>query len=136
MYVSGMRDTWGGDIVTIFRSSDLTVWEEFPTTFPGWGIFNTGLCKMNGTFTLLMVINLPVEEAGTSPLSFRSARSDDMINWQLTPSDCVFQKDRYAGGPAIYTFSDDPNYYGLNFEALPGGFFTSCLVRSTDLKTW
>jgi alpha-L-fucosidase len=136
IYVSGMRNTWGGDTVTIFRSYDLAVWEEYPTTFPGWGIFNTGICKMNGIYTLLMEINSPVEEAGKSPFTFRFAQSDDMINWRLTPSDCVFQKDRYAGGPAIYTFPGDPNYYVLYLEALPGGFYTTCIARGTDLKTW
>ncbi len=136
MYAVGVDITWGGDTLHIFRSTDLETW-ECPGTLhlPGWKIFNTGVCKKDGIYTLLMEISEPVEEAGTHPFTFRFAESPDMIHWTLTPRDCVFQKDRYAGGPAIYTV-DDGWYYVLYLEAGPGPTYTNCIARSRDLRSW
>ena len=136
MFAVGVDGTWGGDTLHFFRSADLENWELFSAlALPGWKIFNTGVCRMNGTYTLLMEISEPVEEAGEHPFTFRFASSPDMKNWTLTPRDCVFQKDRYAGGPAIYTVGDGW-YYVLYLEAGPGPSYTNCIARSRDLKAW
>ena len=58
-----------------------------------------------------------------------------MIHWTLTPSECVFQKDRYAGGPAIYA-PDDGYYYVLYLERYPGPSYANCIARSRDLIEW
>jgi len=136
MYAVGVDGEWGGDTLHIFSSSDLTEWECISTLqLPGWKIYNTGVCKMNGIYTLLMEISAPVEEAGERPFTFRFATSPDMIHWELTPRECVFQKDRYAGGPAIYTV-DDGYYYVLYLEAYPGPSYSNCIARSKDLIRW
>lgn len=135
LYAVGVRERWGGDTLGIFRTSDLCSWEETSVRFPGYGIYNTGACKMDGGYTLLMEIDAPKDECGV-PFTFRFARSDDMTHWTMTPPACVFQKERYAGGPAIYTFPGDPYYYVLYVEALPGGFYTTCAARSRDLTAW
>lgn len=136
MYAFGVEGKWGGDTLHFFRSTDLETWEICSELhLDGWQIFNTGVCKMNGVYTLLMEINAPVEEAGTHPFTFRFATSPDMVNWTLTPRECVFQKHRYAGGPAIYTV-DDGYYYVLYLEAYPDGHYVNCIARSTDLVSW
>ena len=136
MYAVGVEGEWGGDTLHIFRSEDLCSWDcASELHLPGWKIFNTGVCKMNGKYTLLMEISAPVEEAGPKPFTFRFAESEDMVHWTLTPRECVFQKDRYAGGPAIYTV-DDGYYYVLYLEAYPGPSYTNCIARSTDLVHW
>jgi len=136
MYAFGVAEEWGRDTLRFFRSTDLENWECCSVlTLPGWKIFNTGVCKMNGTYTLLMEISGPVEESGVHPFTFRFATSPDMIHWTLTPRECVFQKDRYAGGPAIYSIGDG-YYYVLYLEALPESRYANCIARSRDLVHW
>ena len=136
MYAIGVDGEWGGDTLHIFRSTDLENWEcPGELHLPGWKIFNTGVCRMNGVYTLLMEISAPVEEAGSRPFTFRFATSDDMIHWTLTPTECVFQKDRYAGAPAIYSIGDG-YYYVLYLEAYPGPCYAQCIARSKDLRQW
>ena len=135
MYAVGVAGEWGSDTVHIFRSEDLENWEcAGELHLPGWKIFNTGICKLNGVYTLLMEISAPAEEAGR-PFTFRFATSKDMVHWSLTPSECVFQKDRYAGGPAIYAI-DDGYYYVLYLEKYPGPSYANCIARSRDLIHW
>ncbi len=59
-----------------------------------------------------------------------------MIHWTLLPDDYAFQKDRYAGGPALYTLPDDPYYYVLYLEACPTEKYVTSIARSRDLKEW
>ena len=135
MYAVGVEGEWGTDTVHVFSSSDLESWELCgELKLPGWKIFNTGVCKKDGVYTLLMEISEPKEEAGKA-FTFRFATSTDMKNWTLTPSECVFQKDRYAGGPAIYTVGDG-YYYVLYLEMYPTYTFANCIARSKDLVNW
>lgn len=136
MYAVGVDGTWGGDTLHIFRSDDLVTWEcAAELHLPGWKIFNTGVCKKDGRYILLMEISAPAEEAGPKPFTFRFASSPDMIHWELTPRECVFQYDRYAGGPAIYAV-DDGYYYVLYLEAYPMACYANCIARSRDLIRW
>ena len=137
MYVvTGSREYWGSDGLVFYRSEDLINWEQYSTLeLPGWRIFNMNIAKMNDVYTLLIEINAPEEECGR-PFTFRFLQSTDLTNWTLTPSDCVFQKDRYAGSPALYTFEGDPYYYVAYLEAYPNHRYANCLARSKDLKVW
>ena len=128
--VTGVKDTWGGDTITVFRSEDMTHWTETDFTFPGMRIYNTCLCKKDGRYVML------IESAEGVPFTFRFAVSGDLAQWELLPEVYVFQKDRYAGGPAIYTLPDDPHYYVLYLEAYPGPCYANCIARSRDLKRW
>ncbi len=106
-------------------------WEEYSRlTLPGHHAFNTGVCKKDGSFTLLIEVAEPFN------FHFRFAQSSDLKNWTYLPEEYGFQKGRYAGGPAIYTIPDDPYYYVLYLEANPGPLYTTCLARSTDLISW
>jgi len=141
MYVTGIanceKGKWDSEYVSIFRSEDLIHWEmRSQIHLPGWGINNTNICRMGDTYTLLVEISKPIEEAGTVPFTFRFLQSKDLVHWELTPRECVFQKDRYAGGPSIYTVEDDPHYYVGYLEAYPGYNFANCLARSQDLIHW
>lgn len=130
MYVFGVRDGWAGDTLTVFRSADLETWEEFPVPFPGLRCFNTGVCKRDGKYLLL------IETESFVPFTFRFAESEDLIHWSLLPEEFAFQKDRYAGGPAVYAFPDDPYCYVLYLEAYPTEKYATCAARSRDLKNW
>jgi len=131
MYVTGVKGQWGSDTLTMFRSKDLENWEEFTEiTLPGYGLYNTGICKKDGVYTMLVETNVPFN------FHHRFMRSTDLKNWTLLDEPQSFQKDRYAGGPAIYTFDDDPYYYVLYLEACPGPFYPTCIARSRDLIEW
>ena len=130
MYAVGVKDAWGGDTLTVFRSADLESWEAFPVRFLGLKCFNTGVCKKDGRYVML------IETDSFVPFTFRFAVSEDMVRWTLLPDDCAFQKDRYAGGPAVYTLPDDPYYYVLYLEAYPTEKYANCIARSRDLREW
>lgn len=137
MYVvTGSRPTWGSDGLVFYRSTDLVHWEPYTTVdLPGWKIFNMNIAKMGDLYTLLIEISEPAEECGC-PFTFRFLQSTDLIHWTLTPSDCVFQKDRYAGSPSLYAFDGDPYYYVGYLEAYPNECYANCVARSKDLKHW
>ncbi len=142
MYVvTGTNDnngkTWGSDRLVFFRSTDLVNWEKYQELpMPGWKIYNMNIAKMGDTYTLLVEIKQPVEEAGTNSFTFRFLQSKDLINWELTPRECVFNKDRYCGSPALYTVEGDPHYYVGYLEEYPEHRFADSLARSKDLINW
>lgn len=139
MYVTGIisgkdpDEAWGGNVVQVFRSSDLMEWEtysciELPEDM---GAYNTGICKNNSVYTMLIEVNRPIK------FRFRFAQSTDMKHWELLPEAYRFHEEpRYAGGPAIYTLPDDPYYYVTYLEAYPGPAYATCIARSKDLKNW
>lgn len=138
MYVvTGKNNYWGSEGLVFYRSRDLVHWEEYARhDMPGWQIFNMNIAKKDGEYVLMIEISAPAEEAGPIPFTFRFLKSTDMIHWTLTPGECVFQKDRYAGSPAIYAFDDDPYFYVGYLEEYPGWHFANCLARSKDLIHW
>lgn len=138
MYVvTGDSKKWGADKLDFYRSTDLVSWEKYSEIhLPGWKIYNMNIAKMGDTYTLMIEISEPVEEAGPHPFTFRFLQSRDMINWELTPSDHVFQKDRYSGSPALYTLEGDPYYYVGYLEEYPNYRFGNSLARSKDLVNW
>lgn len=137
MYVvTGSRPIWGSDGLVFYRSTDLVHWEHYASLeLPGWKIYNMNIAKMNDVYTLLIEISAPAEEC-ERPFTFRFLQSTDLTNWTLLPSDCVFQKERYAGSPSIYAFDGDPYYYVGYLEAYPEYRFANSIARSKDLKSW
>lgn len=140
MYVAAIADNtsnswsggkWGGDTVHVFRSDDLKEWELYGTLcLHGKNAFNTGICKKDGVYTML------IETAQPMIFSFMFAQSTDLKNWTLLSEDHMFQKGRYAGGPAIYTIPEDPYYYVTYLEANPGPNYPTCIARSRNLMDW
>ena len=138
MYVvTGDSKDWGAEKLDFFRSTDLIHWEKYSELhLPGWKIYNMNIAKMGDTYTLLVEISAPADECGPNPFTFRFLQSKDMIHWNLTPPECVFQKDRYAGSPALYTLENDPYYYVGYLEGYPNYRFANSLARSKDLIHW
>ena len=134
--VTGASKDWGSDTLLFYKSKDLINWEKYSEVhLEGWKIFNMNIAKMGDVYTLLVEINAPAEECGR-PFTFRFLTSRDMINWTLTPRECVFQRDRYAGSPSLYTFSGDPYYYVGYLEAYPDRKYANSVARSKDLISW
>lgn len=138
MYVvTGNKPVWGSDGLVFYRSTDLENWEEYACLdLPGWKTYNMNIAKMGDTYTLMIEISEPLEECGPYPYTFRFAQSKDLTNWELMPSEYVFQKDRYSGSPSIYTLEGDPHYYVGYLEEYPNYRFGNSLARSKDLIHW
>ena len=128
---------WGSDTLHFFRSDDLKNWELYAQwKLPGWKIYNMNVACKDGSYTLLLEISDPPEECGPHNFTFRFARSQDLSHWELTPWECAFQRDRYAGSPALYTLAGDPYCYVCYLEAYPGPCYANCIARSKDLISW
>ncbi len=135
--VAGANPNWGSDTLHFYRSKDLRNWELFSEYhLPGFRIYNMNIAKMDDEYTLLIETNLPSEECGPYPFTHRFAKSKDLINWELTPTECAFQKDKYTGSPALYTIPGDKHYYVGYCEALPNARYSNCIARSVDLINW
>lgn len=137
MYVvTGESRDWGSDTLLFYKSDDLIRWEQYAKVeLPGWKIYNMNIAKMGDVYTLLIEINAPAEECGNW-YTFRFLQSKDLTNWTLTPTECCFQRDRYAGSPALYTFEGDPYYYVGYLEAYPMARYANSVARSKDLIEW
>ena len=132
MYAYGVPK-WGGDAIHVFWSTDLKEWEDTEAIkLPGWEIFNSSVCKGKEGYTMAFEIGAPKEEAGV-PFTTRFALSKDARTWTLTPSACVYTKERYSACPALRYVDDQ--YYMVYLESYPG-FYASNIVRSKDLVTW
>ena len=138
MYVvTGVGRNWGAETLDLLRSDDLVTWEKYgEINLPGWKIYNMNIAQKDGIYTLMIEISAPKEEAGDHPFTFRFLQSRDMTNWELLPREYVFQKDRYAGSPSIYTFDADPYYYVGYLELYPPRGFGQSIARTKDFINW
>jgi len=128
-------DIWDGERIQVFWSDDLGTWHDQPAlVLRGWGIFNTSVCKGADGYVMAFEIGRPAEETGVA-FTTRFAVSDDLLNWRLTSSECVYSKDRYTACPAL-RYLDDGYYYMIYLEAYPGPEYEPHIVRSRDLMTW
>ena len=133
MYVYGV-ETWNGQTIQVFRSRDLKTWStQTALHLPGWGIFNTSVCRGREGYAMAFEIGEPPEETGVA-FTMRFAESDDLLTWRLTPPECVFSKDRYTACPALRYL--DGLYYMIYLEARPGPTYEPHIVRSPDLIEW
>lgn len=129
--VGNRYNRWGGQTLHIYRTDDLehwTLWGQLD--IPDNYAFNSNICKKDGVYTMLIECALPVR------FCFRFAHSTDLKTWTLTDENHIFRKDRYSGGPAIYTLPDDPYYYVCYLEAYPGPCYANCIARSRNLIDW
>ena len=132
-YVFGVN-IWNGAEIRVFWSDDLARWSsKTALDLPGWGIYNTSVCKGADGYVMAFEIGEPPEETG-APYTMRFAKSEDLLHWRLTPSDCVFSKDRYTACPALRFL--DGMYYMIYLEAKPGPTYEPYVVRSKDLVHW
>ena len=133
LFVTG-TNIWDGERVDLFVSTDMEQWETRPAlNLPGWGIFNTSLCRAEDEYVLMFEVGKPPEVAGV-PFTARFATSRDLHTWTLTPPECTYSKDRYTAPHALRYL--DGLYYNFYLEALPGPQYDQRVVRSCDLITW
>jgi hypothetical protein len=125
-------DTWDGEIIDIFASKDLENWESWNAlTLPGYGMFNTSLCKTDDNYVLMFEVGKPPEIAGHR-FTARFATSTDLKNWELTPPEYTYSKDRYTAPHCLRYL--DGYFYDFYLEAHEG--YEQRVVRSRDLIDW
>ncbi len=127
-------DQWDGTKIVAFRSTDLKEWEQHPALeLPGWGLFNTSVCKAGDRYIMAIEVGKPPEVVGV-PFTTRFAESSDLRSWKLLPEDRVFTKERYSACPTIRSL--DGLFYMTYLEAKPGPRYETHIVRSRDLIRW
>jgi hypothetical protein len=127
-------DHWDGTRIAAFRSDDLEHWETRKALdLPGWGLFNTSVCKAGDRYVMAIEVGKPPEVVGV-PFTIRFAESKDLKAWTLLPEDCVFTKERYSACPSIRFL--DGRFYMTYLETLPGPRYETYIVRSKDLIRW
>jgi hypothetical protein len=133
MWVFGVND-WNGETIAAFHSTDLNHWESHKAlTLPGWGLFNTSVCKAGQRYVMAIEVGKPPEVVGV-PFTTRFAKSSDLRRWTLLPKDRVFTKERYSACPSIRYL--DGRFYMTYLEAKPGPSYETHVVRSEDLIRW
>ncbi|MBN2312567.1 MAG: amidohydrolase family protein [Sedimentisphaerales bacterium] len=131
VYVSCVS-IWDAPNIELFTSSDLSTWEHRTIIErPGFGIFNTSICKTDQDYVLMYEIGKPPEFSGHRFTSL-FARSKDMLNWQLLPPECNYAKDRYTAPHCLRYL--DGWFYNFYLEAHEG--YEMRVVRSKDFIHW
>ena len=132
LYVTG-TNIWDGERVDLFASRDMEHWDCWNAlNLPGYGLFNTSLCRAGDRYVLMFEVGKPREVAGAR-FTARFATSTDLRQWELTPAECTYAKDRYTAPHALRYL--DGYYYDFYLEALPG-CYEQYVVRSRDLIHW
>jgi hypothetical protein len=136
VYVTGV-DIWDGERVQMFASADLENWINWTAlNMPGYGIFNTSLCKSENRYVLMYELGKPPEEVGQR-FTARFAISEDLRQWQITPKACNYDKTRYTAPHCLRYL--DGYYYVFYVEELKRDDilqYETFVVRSKDLITW
>ena len=126
-------DIWDGEKIDVFVSRDLEQWESWNAlTLPGYGLFNTSLCRAGEQYVLMFEVGKPPEVAGHR-FTARFATSPDLKTWTLTPPECAYDKGRYTA-PHCLRFHEG-YFYNFFLEAVAGGY-EQWVVRSQDLIHW
>jgi hypothetical protein len=135
VYVTG---TQAANVVKMWSSADLTNWTESTALSLGstYTIYNTSICKAGDKYVMSYEIGKPANEAGTA-FTARFATSSDLKTWTVTPTNCVYAKDRYTA-PHALRYCDGYYYlfYLESFKNKPSGDFQTFVVRSKDLISW
>ena len=135
-YVTG-ANKWGGERIEMFVSKDLENWEHYNVlTLPGYGIFNTSICKADDKYVLMFEIDGPPEVAGIK-YTAKFATSPDLKNWTLTPPECTYDKSK-PSAPHCLRYLDG-YYYNFYMETIgekPNRNWEMSLARSKDLINW
>jgi alpha-L-fucosidase len=132
IYVTGTHKSREGDRIRMFRSRDMRRWDS-SVVFdrPGYGIFNTSLCRAGRGYVLMFEIDKPADEAGVA-FTARFLRSQDLRRWELTPPACNYARDRYTAPHCLRYL--DGWFYDFYLEAHDG--YETRVVRSRDLIRW
>ena len=131
-------DIWDGEQVDLFVSRDLETWEQWNgLNLPGYGIFNTSLCRADDRYVLMFEVGKPPEVAGVR-FTARFATSADLRQWELTPPECTYEKGRYTAPHCLRHL--DGWFYNFYLEVVREGYeghgYEQYVVRSRDLVRW
>ena len=129
---------WDGENVDLFVSTDMHTWERRPALhLPGYGLFNTSLCRAGDRYVLMIEVGKPPEIAGV-PFTARFAVSDDLYSWRLTPDECNYSRERYTAPHAMRWLDGWTYNFYLEAIAAPDGTprYEQRVVRSRDLVHW
>ena len=131
VYVTGVK-IWDTSAIDMFVSKDLINWQQRQVfDRPGFGIFNTSLCKADDNYVLMYEIGKPAEFTGQR-FTAQFAKSKDMRTWQFMPPECNYSKDRYTAPHCLRYL--DGWFYNFYLEAHNG--YEMRVVRSKDLIKW
>ena len=121
--------------IMICSSRDLQSWDSRTAIdLPGFGIFNTSICKADGRYVLMFEIDRPTDQCGV-PFTARFATSADMKNWEVTPPECHYEKDRYTAPHCLRYL--DGYFYNFYLEWVEAhSEYEQYVVRSKDLIHW
>ena len=116
----------------MFVSPDLIHWKAWTVlNLPGYGLFNTSLCKAGDRYVLMYEVGRPAEEIGKR-FTARFATSKNLRQWQVTSPECNYAKDRYTAPHCLRYL--DGYFYNFYLEAFEG--YETRVVRSKDLINW
>jgi len=131
VYVTAV-DIWNGENIDLFVSGDLQHWKSrHVLNLPGWGLFNTSLCKADDRYVLMFEVGKPAEVAGKR-FTARFAESKDLQYWELTDPQCTYTKEHYSAPHALRYL--ESYFYDFYLEAHDG--YEMRVVRSKDLINW
>jgi len=132
LFVTG-TNIWDGERIDIFASQDMEHWDSWNALdLPGYGLFNTSLCRDDDGHVLMFEVGRPPEIAGVR-FTARFATSRDMKHWTLTSPECTYSKDRYTAPHCLRYFKGF--YYNFYLEAVHGEY-DQRVVRSRNLVDW
>ncbi len=128
---------WGGDTVTMFKSTDLIHWEKRDVfRREGWMFFNTSVCKgRDGKYVMAIEVGEPLDLVGV-PFTNFFLTSDDLVHWSMMPDEIHYSDKRYTACPVIRYLPSDDYYYMICLEALPLVRYAPYIYRTKDFMTW
>ena len=137
VYVYGVPK-WGAARVDVFWSEDLQNWSsQTALSRPGWGIYNTSVCRAEERWVMAFEVGEPKEVVGVRFTIF-FADSADGLNWRPLPRAHVYDREKYTACPAFRYV--DEYFYMIYLECVArkdhDETFVPCIVRSQDLIHW
>lgn len=136
VYVYGVKEGNGPNIY-VFWTQDFRRWSFQPALeMPGWGLFNSSVCRGPEGYIMAFEVGNPPEMTGT-PFTAYFAESDDLLDWRFLGTERVFTREHYNACPTLRYVN---GYYYLLYLAnvSSGGEteYATHIARSTDLIHW
>lgn len=134
VYVTATDGAGAGVYMT--ESDDLVHWTEPRRILngEGWKVYNTTMCRVDGTFVLSFELGKPLDKVGVGFTMF-FAVSGDLKDWK-TVDGAAMGRDRYTGAPMLRYHDGWFYYFHLERDGQKPGCFVTRVSRSRDLRKW
>jgi len=137
VYVYGVPQ-WRAPEIEVFWSEDLQNWSsQRALSLPGWGIYNTSVCHVEGRWLMSFEVDEPKDVVGIRFTIF-FAESADGLNWRPLPHTHVYDREKYSACPVLRYL--DEYFYIIYLESIDREHqdtaYASFIVRSQDLIHW